>query len=208
MNRFSTPNRSGLAKLVAVTLFVGTIATGVVLASGAVPATLAASPIGFLAASDGVDVLDPDENFVVEPIAPYAYLVDQEGNITDADGELVIDISEQNPLLEGVEGQGLNPGSTTVVPVFELRYVGNTSSNPANVSVSPSETVGTDVLVFRDASTGQSISDGAFVTMQPADVLVVAVAIDTAAVDPDLIPGIVVEDQFEIVAHEVVETGD
>ena len=189
-------------------LFVGTIGTGVVLASGAVPATLAASPIGFLAASDGVDVLDPDENFVVEPIAPYAYLVDQEGNITDADGELVIDISEQNPLLEDVEGQGLNPGSTTVVPVFELRYVGNTSSNPANVSVSPSETVGTDVLVFRDASTGQSISDGAFVTMQPADVLVVAVAIDTTVVDPELIPGIVVEDQFEIVAYEVVEAGD
>lgn len=203
MNVFPSSNQSFLAKLVVLTLFVGTIGTGAVLASGAVPVTIAASPIGFLVASDGVDVLDPNENFVVEPIAPYAYLVDDEGNITDGDGELVIDISERNPLLKDIDGKGLNPGATTVVPVFELTYTGNTSSNPANVSVSPSETVGTDVFVFRDATTGQPISDGAFVTMQPTDVLVVEVAIDAAAVDPAHIPGIVVDDQIEIVAYEV-----
>lgn len=112
----------------------------------------------------------------------------------------MIDISERNPLLKDIDGQGLNPGAATVVPVFELTYTGNTSSNPANVSVNLSETVGTEVFVFRDATTGQPISDGAFVTIQPTDVLVVEMAVDAAAVDPVNIPGIVVKGQIEIVA--------
>lgn len=199
-------DRSTLAKLSVLVLFLATIGTGAVVATGVTPVALGSSPLGTFTQSDGVDVLDPDANFVVEPIGPFAYLVDDDGEPTDGDGELVIDLSEANPRLDDVQGEGVNSNSLTVVPVFELTYTGNTSDRPANVSVHLPDNSGGDVLTFRDGGTGQSITgEQNNVTLQPNESVRVDLVIDSAAADPDLLPGIIFDDQIEIRAIEVVE---